>query len=92
MGTGKRFKDFEYSYVPGPGMYKIRGFSDDLLLQTEKLMKNRKYTKNQEEEVKVNGHIEQMMDMMENESYEERDTNGLISSHMNTYDEENVTN
>lgn len=91
MGTGKRFKDFEYSYVPGPGMYKIRGFSDDLLLQTEKLMKNKKNTKNKEED-KVNGHIEHMMEMMENESYEERDTNGLISSHMNTYDEENVTN
>jgi hypothetical protein len=91
MGTGKRFKDLEYSYIPGPGMYKIRGFSDDILLQAEKLMKNRKYTKNKDEG-RINEHIDQMMEMIENESYEERDTNGAMSSHMNTYEDEKVTN
>lgn len=36
MGGGKRFNGFQYSAIPGPGNYKIPGFSDNLLRDVEK--------------------------------------------------------
>ena len=36
MGVSKRFKEFEYSYVPGPGTYKLKGFSDIVIQESQK--------------------------------------------------------
>ena len=36
MGLGKRFKDFKYSATPGPGMYKLRGFAEEVTKKAEK--------------------------------------------------------
>jgi hypothetical protein len=41
MGLSKRFGDFKYSYIPGPGMYKLRGFADNVLIKAEKTNKNK---------------------------------------------------
>ena len=35
-----RFKEFEYSPIPGPGNYKIEGFADDLLKKNAKLVRD----------------------------------------------------
>ena len=31
-----RFNDFEYSSVPGPGMYKMKGFADETVEKATK--------------------------------------------------------
>ena len=31
-----RFKDFEYSSVPGPGLYKLKGFADEAVEKATK--------------------------------------------------------
>lgn len=41
-----RFKEFEYSPIPGPGNYKIEGFADELLKKNEKLVKYRESLSN----------------------------------------------
>jgi hypothetical protein len=35
-------KEFKYSDIPGPGYYKIPGFTDVLLHEVERLLRNRK--------------------------------------------------
>ncbi len=41
-----RFKEFEYSPIPGPGNYKIVDFADDLLKKNEKLVRYRESLSN----------------------------------------------
>jgi hypothetical protein len=90
MGTGRRFKEFEFSYIPGPGMYKLRGFSDDVLLEAEKRLKMRK-DKGSGEEMRMDP-FDDMMEMIENDqSFEERETIEKMSGNINTYEEEKVT-
>lgn len=50
MGVSKRFSDFKYSYVPGPGMYKIKGFAEEVTKKAEKTSKFKE--KNQFKETK----------------------------------------
>ena len=41
MGTAKRYQDFRYSEVPGPGQYKIKGFSDLVVQEAERIRKRK---------------------------------------------------
>jgi hypothetical protein len=36
QGTSIRFKDFEFDTIPGPGYYKIKGFSDETIEKATK--------------------------------------------------------
>jgi hypothetical protein len=36
MGTSNKNQEFQYSAIPGPGLYKIPGFSDLILRDVEK--------------------------------------------------------
>ena len=38
MGRSVRFRDFEYSKITGPGNYKIKGFSDDVIKKNLKYL------------------------------------------------------
>ncbi len=36
MSGGKRFNEFQYSFIPGPGYYKLPGFTDELIRKIQK--------------------------------------------------------
>lgn len=69
MGVSKREKDFVYSEIPGPGYYKIPGFTDTLLREAEK-RNNHKFsnlagsTGDMEHK-----HMGEMMDMLDDMNY-----------------------
>ena len=76
MGLGRRFEEFKYSYIPGPGMYKLRGFAEDVSKKAEKLNRNKeKLTKITNANRKINT-VSEMMEMLENENEDEM----LVSS------------
>jgi hypothetical protein len=79
MGLSKRFGDFKYSYIPGPGMYKLKGFADDVVLRADKAIKNKKklqekhqtlYSKKSASGAESNI-VSEMMEMLENENDQE---------------------
>ncbi len=71
MGLGSRFEEFKYSYIPGPGMYKLRGFAEEVSKKAEKLNRNKeKLTKITMANGRTNTASE-MMEMLENENEQE---------------------
>jgi hypothetical protein len=67
MGVSKRFKDFEYSYVPGPGTYKLKGFSDIVVQESQKRRIKKEEAKAQVMESVGDGN--KIMEMTEENSY-----------------------
>lgn len=61
MGSGQRFLEFRDLKVPGPGEYKITGFTDNLLKKVDK----KKKPEIKKEELKANA-FENMEKMMTN--------------------------
>lgn len=68
MGNAKRYKDFQYADVPGPGMYKISGFTDNLIRDVGKKedAKNKAYLKKRLSQLEMDGNMGNVMDLMNN--------------------------
>ena len=71
QGTSIRFKEFEYSPIPGPGNYNVEGFADNLLNKNSKLVKYRESLhinskKNSIEKKIINDQIDENQNETEN--------------------------
>lgn len=65
MGKSKRFGNFEFSHVPGPGLYKIPGFTDQLLKKLEKKLNSQGKNINKLTNNELRKEMGDMMDILE---------------------------